>query len=99
MIVAAIRWFVERIVGGIVSAFTFVHLWLWFVTPLGVRQITYAQAWGIDLIVTWLCIGAADMVAIGEKKIPKDSFLNALSITLIVLAFGWVVHRVMLLGY
>lgn len=76
------------------QGFVLVHLWAWFLVPLGLPPIGIAHAIGIALIAGMLAPRARDSKEKEEKKklvVNLDPFLSPL----LFLLFGYIVHLFM----
>lgn len=67
------------------SAFTIATLWGWFVVPLGVIPLSYAQAYGISLLASVL-LGARGV----DTEKGKTTVGVAITINILALLFGYV---------
>lgn len=46
------------VIGAVLQVFLLTSLWAWFVVPIGVPAISYAQAFGLNLLVTYFQVRA-----------------------------------------
>lgn len=89
-VVGATVWMV---VGSLLNAFTFWALWGWFLVPIGAPPITYAHAYGIGLLATWLGM-IASLVPKEREKIGVTIVAKTITNGLL-LAAGAIVHAAM----
>jgi ACR3 family arsenite efflux pump ArsB len=80
--------------------FVLVHLWEWFVTPLGVQSISIAHAIGLSLIINLLLSQIARKADVdnGEEEWYVKAISNLIG-SVVVSGIGWgigaVVHTFM----
>ena len=88
------------VLGAIVNGWVVMHLWAWFVVPLGVMQISLPWAIGFDAFWTLLCPKhSAWMTEKTKEEMTLWKCLKALYTpvlqALMFLAIGWVCHKFM----
>lgn len=91
-------------VGALWKAWVFLHLWLWFLVPLGVPTITYAHSLGLGLLVSMLRMRGtyADQDEALAKWVKEPGnrpklwarmWMQELVLPGVYLVLGWVVQR------
>lgn len=73
-------------------AFVLLAMWAWFVMPLGAPRITFAQAFGLVLIVNMLMHPGSIGTGIDLVGDPRTSLTSMVLGPLIVLALGAFVY-------
>ena len=87
----------------LVSGFTLSTLWGWFVVPLGLPEISFFHAVGIDLVASFLCPSTAVSQMIQETAEetgadPKSPFIRVVMYTAwagFLLGVGFLTHLAM----
>lgn len=82
--------------GTVLYAYTMVSLWGWFVLPVftAAPAVTYAQGYGLALLVTYLC----------KTQVKRDEpwweqAIAGLMVSLVILGIGWGVHALIVAGW
>lgn len=72
------------------SAYVLMHLWNWFIAPLGLVTVGLWQAMGISVFATFI----RARVRTEDKTTSKhaEDLLNATIMTTLIWGMGWVVH-------
>jgi hypothetical protein len=68
------------------------RLWLWFVSPMGVRSLGYAQAVGIVLLAQLLATDSTSQTTRTEPELAQAYFELGLAM-LLIYALGALAHR------
>lgn len=76
----------------IISGFTIMWMWSWYIVPLGLPAIGLIHAIGIDMLVSF--------VVTTQINIPPNGgfwerFIYGLLLTCVTLLAGWILHFVM----
>lgn len=90
------------------------HLWAWFVVPFGLPYISWAHAYGIDLLLSYIVMVSSDnMLTVeeshpwfdGMRKSAKDislyteMHLRTIVVKVIFFFCGWAAHWMMVWGW
>ena len=78
---------------GSINAYVLQTLWMWFVVPiLGLKALTFAQAWGLGLIPTWIVSRS-----VINRTVEKSEYAKVLWSPIVggvaVLAIGWILRH------
>lgn len=72
----------------LLSGFSIMLLWRWYVTPLGLSEIGLVQAMGLDILISFVVT-----TQINTKSVPfLERWFASTTFTLFSLAGGWVLH-------
>lgn len=77
----------------VLRGFVLAALWEWFVVPLGAPHLTPTHAIGISALVAYLTI---DLSVKREKLSSGVIAFTGSFVSVFVLAFGYIVHRIMI---
>jgi len=93
------------ILASIYNGFVFTYLWLWFIVPFGIRELTVPHAMGLLIVpsftVMGLYIAAGYVQKTDEVSNWSDTFRGSVtSLTLFLVAnyiflYGYIVHSFM----
>lgn len=73
-----------------VEAFVLMKLWIWFISPLGVLQLSFAQSLGIVVLLDYI----RSPVVYYHKEEFKDNPLAQIMCMLLLLSLGFAIHFV-----
>lgn len=82
---------------GFLNAFVVRDLWQWFVSPLGVPSISWAQAYGLDVLVTYLTMTRMSLDYDSPNKWKTLGI--GVAVALVCWAMGWALHVLMTHGF
>lgn len=73
------------------------YLWLWFMVPLGLMEITFVHGIGLALMVGLFLSGVATREDKGESTLEKmfSAIINSVIISLTVWGFGYIIWSFM----
>jgi hypothetical protein len=82
------------IVGVALHGYTVMHMWTWFVVPLGVMSLSYWHAFGLCAVVRYMTFTNTHLLA---KKDHKwwEPVVMAVSVPAGVLLIGYIIHCLM----
>jgi hypothetical protein len=80
------------ILGIILRGFVLAALWEWFMVPMGAPMLTPTHALGVSMLVAYLTI---DLTVKREQNNAGAVAVAGLTVSLFVIACGYIVHRVM----
>ena len=79
--------FVAGLVAFSISVITIQFLWNWFITPMGLKELSYIHSSGIVLIMIWL--------SNSKEKPTYNEFAAHIIKSIIVLAIGYFIVNIM----
>lgn len=75
---------------AILSGFTIMIMWGWYIVPLGLPAINIIHALGLDMLVTFI------VTTKKSDNVPFwDRWIWATTFALLTLLFGWLLHFIM----
>lgn len=88
-----IHWVIAICIGALLACYAglvFLYTWEWFVVPLGVTQITYAHAIGLNIFLSFT--RSSPTVFKGLEIDSVAVLRNMLVQPLLILVMCWVIH-------
>lgn len=87
----ALGYLALAVIFSMLYAFVTLKLWLWFVVPLGVVTITFAEAWGIHVLVSFFLLWG---IWTDEEKSAQNIRRAVAKAVMAAILFleGWIVH-------
>lgn len=75
------------IVGMVTSTIVFLCLWNWFISPLGVMELTFTHSLGLMIIIIWMKYD-------DSKEVTWDVVFESLVLKVFVFGLGFLTHSV-----
>jgi len=85
------------VIGFTGTLFLLHNMWAWFIVPLGMPQISYAHAYGINLLITHITF-QVDAYSFKNKLTETEKDTKTVTLMIlpwIILLFGWITNLFM----
>lgn len=75
------------IVGITLSTIVFQNYWNWFVSPLGIMNLTFTHSMGFVIFIVWIKYGASE-------DVTWNAFYESVIGRLLVFGLGFLIHSI-----
>lgn len=87
--ITGINILISFIVAMTTSAIVFLCLWNWFISPLGVMELTFTHSLGLIIFILWIKYDSSK-----ESDITWKDIIEGLVLKAFVLGLGFLTHYV-----